>query len=439
MYFRDRAEAGEQLAQLLAPKYRGQDGVVYALPRGGVIVAAPIARALHMPLGLTITRKIGHPLQPEYAIGAVTEDGEVVVNSTEVARVDEEWFRAAVQAERKEAHRRHQVYLDDRAPLSATGKTAILVDDGIATGLTMRAAIAAMRQQRPARLIVAVPIVTADAAMNLGEVVDGVVAVDTPRRHLGSVGAYYDNFPQVTDDEVISLLRAANASAMTDEPPPAGEATVRLPAGNVTLTGDIVVPPRATGLVLFAHGSGSSRSSPRNRFVAEELQRAGFATLLFDLLTEDEDSLYGNRFDIELLRTRLLAATDWARRHATVAPLPIGYFGASTGAAAALEAAAERPDVRAVVSRGGRPDLALSSLPRVRAATLLIVGGDDESVVDLNRRAYAALTATKALEIVPGATHLFQEPGALEQVARLAVDWFARHAAHERALERVPR
>lgn len=434
MYFHDRTEAGEKLAELLEPKYRGQDGVVYALPRGGIVVAAPIARALHMPLDLAITRKIGHPLQPEYAVGAVTESGEVVVNSREVGRLDREWFNAAVEAERAEARRRHRVYLGDRIALPATGKTAILVDDGIATGLTMRAAIAAMREQRPARLVIAVPIVAADTATDLAEAVDEVVAVDTPRRHLGSVGAYYESFPQITDDEVKALLRAADASE-AEEPPVTPAMAVRIPADDATLSGDLAIPARAVGLVLFAHGSGSSRLSPRNRFVAEALQRAGIATLLFDLLTEDEDRRYDNRFDIELLRRRLLSATRWARQQTHLASLPIGYFGASTGAAAALEAAAEEPQVRAVVSRGGRPDLAIPSLPRVRAATRLIVGGDDETVVDLNRRAYAALTATKSLEIVPGATHLFEEPGALEQVARLAVEWFRRHLGAAVALK----
>lgn len=203
--------------------------------------------------------------------------------------------------------------------------------------------------------------------------------------------------------------------------------SVIIPSATALHEGELDVPREARGIVLFAHGSGSSRFSPRNRFVAEYLQGAGFATLLFDLLTEAEDLLYSNRFEIPLLTRRLLAATVWVQEEESLRHLPTGYFGASTGAAAALQAAAAHPEVRAVVSRGGRPDLAIADLPRVQAATLLIVGGDDEEVVKLNRKALACLRARKALEIVPGATHLFEEPGALDQVARLAAGWFRRY------------
>lgn len=191
--------------------------------------------------------------------------------------------------------------------------------------------------------------------------------------------------------------------------------------------GDLAVPASSVGLVLFAHGSGSSRLSPRNRLVAEFLQSQGLATLLFDLLTPTEDREYRIRFDIALLTRRLINATQWAQADPATAQLALGYFGASTGAAAALQAAAELPTVRAVVSRGGRPDLAINALARVRAATLLIVGGDDDTVLALNRQAHAHLSEPRALEVVPGATHLFEEPGALEQVARLAAEWFRRY------------
>jgi len=199
-------------------------------------------------------------------------------------------------------------------------------------------------------------------------------------------------------------------------------------AGDVHLPGDLVTPPCPIGGVIFAHGSGSSRLSSRNRFVAEALRRAGLGTLLFDLLTEIEDRDYERRFDIDLLTHRLLGATAWARHRPELKDLMYGYFGASTGAAAALKAAAELGDtIDAVVSRGGRPDLALESLARVTAPTLLIVGGHDEDVIELNRKAYARLTGVAELEIVPGATHLFEEPGTLEEVACLAAVWFRRH------------
>jgi dienelactone hydrolase len=180
--------------------------------------------------------------------------------------------------------------------------------------------------------------------------------------------------------------------------------------------------------VIFAHGSGSSRHSPRNRFVAGRLQEAGIGTLLFDLLTPEEDTIYANRFNIDLLAKRLVASTQWLRKNPEAKGFPLGYFGASTGTAAALQAAAELGNViRTVVSRGGRPDLAGPALPRVTASVLLLVGDRDYQVVDLNREAYADIRAEKELTLVPRATHLFEEPGALEEVARLAVVWFKRH------------
>lgn len=205
---------------------------------------------------------------------------------------------------------------------------------------------------------------------------------------------------------------------------------VQIPSGGVILDGDLVLLPGA-GLVVFAHGSGSSRLSPRNQAVAEVLHEAGLATLLFDLLTLEEeqaDRVSAHlRFDIPLLAGRLIDVTDWLRARPETAGLRVGYFGASTGAAAALVAAAERPEaIWAVVSRGGRPDLAADALPRVAAPTLLIVGGDDHAVIEMNREAMRAMRAPVRLEIVAGATHLFEEPGALERVARLAAAWFTQ-------------
>lgn len=202
----------------------------------------------------------------------------------------------------------------------------------------------------------------------------------------------------------------------------------------VLLEGTLSMPERASGVVLFAHGSGSSRFSPRNRYVANVLQRAGLATLLIDLLTEEEERLEEwtahLRFDIELLARRLIGARQWMMEEPWLRGLPIGLFGSSTGAGAALVAAAREPEgIAAVVSRGGRPDLAGAALPHVRAPTLLIVGGDDEPVITLNREALDALRTVKRLEIIPGATHLFEEPGTLEQVARLARDWFLEQIA----------
>jgi putative phosphoribosyl transferase len=212
---------------------------------------------------------------------------------------------------------------------------------------------------------------------------------------------------------------------------------VRIPVGAVTLEGDLMVPPTARGIVLFAHGSGSSRHSPRNRFVAEVLRQAGLGTLLMDLLTMPEEAVDDRtselRFNIPLLAQRLGVATEWLHRREDMSGFDLGYFGASTGAAAALIAAGDLPDlIRAVVSRGGRPDLAGDALSRVRAPALLIVGGNDGPVIQMNRDAFEQLGAEKKLEIIPGATHLFEEPGALEEVARLARTWFARYLGARR-------
>jgi dienelactone hydrolase len=220
-------------------------------------------------------------------------------------------------------------------------------------------------------------------------------------------------------------------------------AAVRIPDGSARLDGDLSVPASCIGLVIFAHGSGSSRFSPRNRQVAEALQSAGWATLLLDLLAREEETIdlrtREYRFDIQRLARRVVAAADWAARQPELHELNVGYFGASTGAAAALIAAAERPDLSAaVVSRGGRPDLAGDALSAVRAPTLLIVGGDDQPVIELNETAKRRMPAVVRLEVIPGATHLFEEPGALEQVQRLAADWFGRHLRRHRAQTGAP-
>lgn len=222
---------------------------------------------------------------------------------------------------------------------------------------------------------------------------------------------------------MVATIKAATSGLTTE---------VQIPIGYISLYGDLVVPARASGIVLFAHGSGSSRHSPRNQFVARMLHQAKVGTLLFDLLTAYEEFVEArtgqSRFDIGLLAHRLIAATNWLRNDPRTEKMPLGYFGASTGGGAALVAAAEIDVlIRAVVSRGGRLDLAGSALPIVKAPTLLIVGALDYPVVAMNREALSQLRCEKSLQIVPGATHLFEEPGALEEVGRLAADWFTKH------------
>ncbi|MEM2784299.1 MAG: alpha/beta family hydrolase [Nitrososphaerota archaeon] len=205
------------------------------------------------------------------------------------------------------------------------------------------------------------------------------------------------------------------------------EKEVKIQINSINLDGILGIPENAKGIVIFAHGSGSSRFSPRNNFVARELRKIGLATLLFDLLTEEEDLIYENRFNIDLLADRLIAVTEWVKSNNETKNLKIGYFGASTGAAAALQASTKIEDIKAIVSRGGRPDLVLDYLPKVKAATLLIVGELDEYVIELNKIAYKKLKVEKELKIIPGASHLFEEPGKLEEVSQLAKEWFLKY------------
>ena len=437
--FHDREDAGKKLAAELRG-YASEQPIVLALPRGGVPVGYEVAKALGAPLDVWVVRKIGVPWQPELGVGAVAEGGAVYLSDDlmEQLELSEDVIADAVAVKRKEVAQRVKKFRGGRPGPALRGRTVILVDDGIATGGTVHAAIESIREQGPRRIVLAVPVAASQSLRELTPLVDKVVALLAPS-DLAAIGYWYDDFDQVQDDEVVALLERARRERLAGEDDDlAYETTLQLPAGRVVLEGDLSVPAYPRGLVVFAHGSGSSRKSPRNRFVAEALRARGLATLLFDLLTPEEERADAwdahLRFDIPLLADRLVRVTDWLAHQGGVGVLPLGLFGASTGAAAALIAAAARPNaVKAVVSRGGRPDLAEDALPRVRAPVLLLVGGDDDEVLQLNREAYARLRAQKALSVVPGATHLFEEPGALEEVARRAADWFANHLAAQHA------
>lgn len=448
MLFTDRVDAGQRLAEALRGLAQ-EEPVVLGLPRGGVPVAFQVARALNAPLDVIVVRKLGVPYQRELGFGAIGEGGVRVISDDIVRRghLGQADLASVERTEEAELVRQAEKFRAGRPRLSLEGRTAILVDDGIATGSTAAAACEVVRAQGAARVVLAVPVAPPDAAERLRSSADEFVCLSTPFG-FSAVGEWYQDFSQTPDDEVVSLLAQAAARPGTgagpaaDENPGAGEGVgseegaapvadvdveeeVAIDAAGVRLTGDLSLPAGAKAVVMFAHGSGSSRHSPRNRLVATALNRAGLGTLLFDLLTPAEEANRANVFAIETLAERLTDATEWLRGRV---PVPIGYFGASTGAAAALRAAASpSADIGAVVSRGGRPDLAGPLLAGVRAPTLLIVGGNDPLVLDLNREAESALRCETRLDVVPGATHLFEEHGALDQVSELARDWFLDH------------
>ena len=438
MVFADRDDAGRRLAARLG-HLRGEPVVVLGLPRGGVPVAFQVARALGAPLDVIVVRKLGVPFQPELGMGAVGEDGVRVINPeiVDLAGVSENVLAAVQAREQAEVDARAGWYRPRRPREPLGGRTAVVVDDGIATGSTARAACQIARVLGAARVVLAVPVAPPGWQARIGADADELVCVSTPRG-FRAIGQFYARFPQVSDEEVIACLERAavppspapagtvRAAAVAD--PPGREQEVRPEAGVVRLAGYLTVPENAPGIVVFAHGSGSSRHSPRNRYVAGVLNEAGLGTLLFDLLTPEEEADRANVFDIGLLAGRLAEVTGWLRAQPRAARAAIGYFGASTGAAAALWAAAgPGAGIAAVVSRGGRPDLARPRLAAVTAPTLLIVGGRDEVVLDLNQRAQAELRCENGLAVVPGATHLFEEPGTLDAAAGLARDWFLSH------------
>lgn len=436
--FEDRVDAGRQLGRQLS-ELRGQDVIVLGLPRGGVPVAFEVAAALNAPLDVIVVRKLGLPYQPELAMGAIGEGGTRVLDQRVLAhsQVSEQELKTVEERERAALENRVARFRKGRARQDLTGRVAVIVDDGIATGSTCRVACRIARELGAARVVLAVPVAPADTLAALTEP-DDIVCLATPRQ-FSAVGYHYRDFSPTEDDEVLQLLEAA-ARRLKDSAPAGRNTTgdaddpaefdgeVEIPSRGVRLQGQLHVPLPAQGVVLFAHGSGSSRHSPRNRLVAGVLQQAGLGTLLLDLLTPREERNRANVFDIELLARRLSSATEWLASRDETASCRTGYFGASTGAGAALWAASE-PSARiaAVVSRGGRPDLAGPRLSAVEAPTLLIVGSFDHEVLELNRKAKSMMRCPNQLAIVQGATHLFEEPGTLAAAAILARDWFIRY------------
>ncbi len=427
-------------------------------------MAFEVARTLHAPLDVIVVMKLGVPFQPELAMGAVGEEGALVVHYglVQAVGVTQQELLAVEAEKRVEVEQRVRHFRGGRQRIPLTGQHVVIVDDGLATGATAAAACQVVRAQGAAKVTVAVPVASSESARRLVRMADELVCLEQSDRFY-TVGKSYANFTQTSDKEVVELLRKRAAELAQpgaqcnisnpvwdgmeydspDDPPEKSMSAsrgnlnlshvvrmldVEILADGLRLAGVLAVPPKAHAAVLFVHGSGSNRYSPRNRFVADVLNQDGITTLQFDLLTPEEESKRANVFDIELLARRLISVTQWLRHRCECMDSPIGYFGASTGTAAALWAASDsQAEIGAIVSRGGRPDLVGDRLGLVRAATLFIVGGNDEVVLNLNNVAAARLRCENKLEIVPGATHLFEEAGALELVATLATRWFTSH------------
>lgn len=402
--FPDRVTAGRLLgrAVLAAQRPETHADVVLGLPRGGVPVAAEVALALGAPLDVIIVRKLGAPGHHELAIGALGEDGIRVLNDDVIRALGLSGtdIEAVEQRERAEVQRRTRHLRTRHARRDLRGAAVVIVDDGMATGATARAACIVAREHGARHVTLAMPVAPSGWEEDFVDVVDECIALSTPPNFM-AVGSEYRDFSEVTDTDVDETL---------GQP-----------------TGQVIVPDDAKGIVLFAHGSGSSHASPRNRHVARILRHRGFGTVLVDLLSAAEADDRRNVFDIDLLAERLVTMMDWVHERADCEHQPLSLFGASTGAAAALRAAALAPGrVASVVSRGGRPDLTTDVLPVVAAPTLLIVGDLDVAVLELNREAASHMRCTHELAIIPGATHLFEEPGTLDEVAVLAAAWFER-------------
>lgn len=390
--FLDRIDGGRRLAALVS-HLAGTDVVVLGLPRGGVPVAAEVAHELRAPLDVIVVRKPGLP-------------GEPGLDAHERARLRD----------------RATQLRSGRSPLDLTGRVALIVDDGIATGATAAAACQVAREVGAAYVVVATPVIAPGIkARSLGA--DEIVYVEMPAEEFTTVADHYQDFRTTTDEQVMRLLDQGRGNG--SDP---GGRTIRVPAGGAILAATLRIPDEPRGVVVFAHGSGSSRHSPRNVHVARRLSRAGFATVLLDLVNPAEESTCTRVLDADELAARLSAATRWLAEYPGLSGLPIGYVGASTGAAVALRSAADLgPMIGAVVCRGGRPDLAGPALGRVSAPTLLVVGGADPTVLELNRWAAARMHCPTRVSVVSGATHQFSEPSSLERVGELANDWFASH------------
>ncbi len=436
-FFKDRLSAGRRLAGELSG-LKEESPWVLGMPPGGMPVAAGLAQALGAELGVLVVRPIETPDTPPLEVGAATEDGFSWVDHGDLDNLglSAERIHPRITQAVHEVEEVVRKFRGGAALKGLHGRVVVLVDDGLVTGTKAIVGARYLRSQGVDQIILAMPVAPLSQIRAISSHFDRVVVLERTEK-VHPMAALYEESETPDDAKIHELL---DASAGKPAPSVAESREVRMMIGAATLEGSLTIPEDPRGLVLFAHGSGSSRLSPRNRAVAAHLVKQGMGTLLFDLLTPEEAHSRDLVFDIPLLARRLERATRWIQDEGSSllprSDLPIGFFGASTGAAAALLAAAELgSSVAAVVSRGGRPDLAEERLAEVHCPVLLVVGGADTEVLALNQQVLARLQASR-LEVIPGATHLFEEAGALEQVAELAAGFFLRsfrRAAHRAA------
>jgi putative phosphoribosyl transferase len=434
---KNRSEAGQLLAEKLMAYADQPNVMVLALPRGGVPVAFEIAQRLKAPLDVFLVRKLGVPGHEELAMGAISSSGDRVLNQEiiDALQISDSVVERVTQRERQEMKRREALYRQNRPPLKFQGKTVVLVDDGLATGSTMLAAIRAVQKQKAAKIVIAVPVAPPSTIESMKMLCDEMICLMTPEPFYG-VGLWYEDFTQTSDEEVVQLLTQADAWSQKTDPEQAdlpGTQHVSIPVGAVELPGKLLIHDgESQGFAILIQGTGYPGQSPQLDHIAQRLHEEGFSTLRFNLLTDEEEvsELQSRhlRFDIPLLTKRLIQVTQWAR-HEWADDQPIGYFSTSTGTAAALKAAATLDhEIKAIVSLSGRPELAGESLSKVTAYTLFLMGGQDIAIMDLNVCARSRMRpGLVRIEVVPQASHLFEEDGALERAANLACRWFEQH------------
>ncbi|MDT0329495.1 phosphoribosyltransferase family protein [Nocardiopsis lambiniae] len=420
--FADRSEAGRRLAERVRP-FAVEDPLVLALPRGGVPVGAELARRLDADFDVLVVRKIGLPGRPELGVGAISEDGHVLYDDRALARmrVPRQALAGTVDAERVELERRRRVYRGERPAPRIAGRDCVVVDDGVATGGTARAALRMVRQAGPSQLVLAVPVASREAIAMLREEADAVVVLGVPE-NFRAVGEWYRDFDQLSDGHVTAIMSELGR----DHTHPGTARGVRIRAGDVYLDGDLTMPAALRGAVVLAFGE--ARGDPRWRAIASMLQRAGYATLMLDLLIGDERSSVGGGAATDVLGERLSSAVTWLRRATDAASEPVGVLGSGAAAPAALVTAAHRPgDVSAVVVHGGRIDLAEPALPEVRAPVLVLLESRDSFVRELGEWARGRLGGPTDLKVMSGAEQLLQGAQEWRQVAVETLDWFDRH------------